>query len=50
MARKSNKAVRESKLTSWQKQKEKRKKRSEDYTNGRAFFNATNEVKDDGKG
>lgn len=47
MARKSAKATRESNLTQYQKRKEKRKKRSEDYENSRRFFSALKEVKDD---
>lgn len=49
MARKSTKAAREGNLTQYQKRKEIRKKRSEDYENSRRFFSALREVKDDGK-
>lgn len=49
LTRKSTKAVRKSNLTQYQKRKEKRKKRSEDYENSRRFFSALKEVKDDGK-
>jgi len=39
VSRRSSKDVRASKLTQWQRKKESRKKKSEDYANGQRFFN-----------
>ena len=47
MGRRSSKEVRESRLTQWQRKKESRMKKSEDFKNGRAFFNL---IKNDEKG